>query len=992
MSELAQSTNYPRSPVTKTRWLTERRRSLTSVQEVVHEGDATYQMRPESKNLLQSLEEEEDVLGSYGGVSEIEKASVDGKDGDQTAAESRDGSIPPLREVINRFQELGLGNMGMEMLSASTSHVLPGAHDFVMNNPIFLSVGSPGDESSAMRLLAENKLSGAETDSFTRDPPPCCHPGTRHTILTLVISWLMDINRKTSLLWLHGAAGVGKSAVAQTISEYCLDKPQEQWLGAALFLSRTKNQDVPTRIIPSLAYQLAVRFPAYKGIITRLLTNEPSIFDKSLHTQFTKMIIEPLSRLDSELETSHPIIMLLDGLDECRGDQAQQTLVELIGSFSAIGHALHLPFVWIITSRPEWQIVSAFSKVERLGYLWKEELPIDTFEARGDVANFLRDGFERIRTHYADAFSPKTVWPTKEQFTVIRFYASGLFVFASTVLDFVGDGEVGDPVLQLDLCLEFFKGTHLSPAGNPLDPLESLYSGILGSIHHKALPTTLQILSVLRFSKAAFSAQTIANFLGLNQATFYGSLRRLYSVLVIPQPQDAGRTSLQIRHASFEGFLDGMLESRALGPSLCDINANICKACIRWLGFRGKMLRHARTIGPRAGYLSDNVPWNHPRSFRSIVTFTGKEIWPLLLYRAENDMVRLYQDLVHFDFASYDRVYSLYEPTHTLERHSAHAASIFCGLYFFQEKNQPLAENLIRLTPQSTTDYHLVEQYACFLKENGLRKADFKRIQSASQQFSFLCLSDTTVPGRRRIRETRKALLDPFAMYFLLGHGSKTCLIIAYRPNISVKQFLTDAFQAIHIAYSGRLPVEGVVWPLPQHVDLIASTSVLPPSSDSHSPEKELSLYSSMIRLIIAFIADTQHSNPVGRLGWIVEVLSKNYLTRSRIFNLVRKQILDDIPDHNSPLINRILSLLMQYITQGYDWSAPVLIEDLAETFMVDCDSVEGVLKTINLLISSRPLLFPLGSVLDFGFSDVPVYTLPSEVHYPWCHINTSGR
>ncbi|KAF9442692.1 hypothetical protein P691DRAFT_618043, partial [Macrolepiota fuliginosa MF-IS2] len=74
---------------------------------------------------------------------------------------------------------------------------------------------------------------GAGLDSAVRYPLPRCHPATRRTLRGRIAGWLAD--RSTNLLWLYGPAGVGKSAIAQTVAEDCR---KEGWLGAAFFFSR----------------------------------------------------------------------------------------------------------------------------------------------------------------------------------------------------------------------------------------------------------------------------------------------------------------------------------------------------------------------------------------------------------------------------------------------------------------------------------------------------------------------------------------------------------------------------------------------------------------------------------------------------------------------------------------------------------------------------------------------------------------------------------
>jgi len=52
----------------------------------------------------------------------------------------------------------------------------------------------------------------------------------------------------------------------------------------------------PTRVFPTLAYQLALRVPAYRDHISKLIDLDPTIpCRKTLAQQFFKLIAEPFS-------------------------------------------------------------------------------------------------------------------------------------------------------------------------------------------------------------------------------------------------------------------------------------------------------------------------------------------------------------------------------------------------------------------------------------------------------------------------------------------------------------------------------------------------------------------------------------------------------------------------------------------------------------------------------------------------------------------------
>jgi hypothetical protein len=72
----------------------------------------------------------------------------------------------------------------------------------------------------ALALLRSLSATGAPFDSQDRSPAPKCHPGTRSDILSKIYTWIGNHNSK-KLCWVHGPAGAGKSAIAQTVAERC---------------------------------------------------------------------------------------------------------------------------------------------------------------------------------------------------------------------------------------------------------------------------------------------------------------------------------------------------------------------------------------------------------------------------------------------------------------------------------------------------------------------------------------------------------------------------------------------------------------------------------------------------------------------------------------------------------------------------------------------------------------------------------------------------
>ncbi|KAJ7877526.1 hypothetical protein B0H14DRAFT_3782653, partial [Mycena olivaceomarginata] len=80
-------------------------------------------------------------------------------------------------------------------------------------------------------------------------------------ILDQLKSWSLDTSSEGTILWLHGAAGVGRSAIAQMFAGYCQSKGR---LGASFFFRRGHpKRGEWNGLFPTIAYQLAKAIPDF---------------------------------------------------------------------------------------------------------------------------------------------------------------------------------------------------------------------------------------------------------------------------------------------------------------------------------------------------------------------------------------------------------------------------------------------------------------------------------------------------------------------------------------------------------------------------------------------------------------------------------------------------------------------------------------------------------------------------------------------------------
>ncbi|KAF9443318.1 hypothetical protein P691DRAFT_778954, partial [Macrolepiota fuliginosa MF-IS2] len=349
-------------------------------------------------------------------------------------------------------------------------------------------------------------------------------------------------------------AAIGKSAVAQTVAE---EFKRAGRLGASFFFSRPNQLDNPDWVIPTIVYHLATQNREYKRIVTQCLVDDILILDKNRSTQFRVLIIEPFRILMTQHPHTvrEPLLITLDGLDECKDKEAH---------------------------RPDWHLMTVLSNPDFTVTCRREELNICDDEAQWDVQRLLEVEFDKIRQKYRDRLPVD--WPSEYQRWRIASIASGHLGFASFILRFIGDKQYHNPDSQLGICMMFLKNGHTIGPISPLHALDDLYRQVLSDIPADILSTTMRILGLVIIDRHGLdSANDQARFLGLDQVTFRRALQNLHSVVYVPPDEESNTTPLHIYHASFSDFLDDVGRSDKFHLSREAAKYNFALQCLRWI-------------------------------------------------------------------------------------------------------------------------------------------------------------------------------------------------------------------------------------------------------------------------------------------------------------------------------------------------------------------------------------------------------------------------
>ncbi|KAF9439528.1 hypothetical protein P691DRAFT_642117, partial [Macrolepiota fuliginosa MF-IS2] len=232
-------------------------------------------------------------------------------------------------------------------------------------------------------------------------------------------------------------------------------------------------------------------------------------------------------------------------------------IIELINNLHS---NTSLPIIWMICSRPESHLKRIFARTDYTIQCWREFLQIDSEESRIDTETFIRGRFEEIHKIYGEQVEEDAngCWPPETAIEQIVVKTSGLFVLADTLLKHIEDSETSDPDERLGEVLAFLRHSHLIGSRNPMHDLDLFYTRILSVIPDDHWSIIRQILVATTFSSEygnRMAVQSICNLLGITRTKFYAVMRRLHSVIDIPEPSDAAETPLHFFHATFLDYL-----------------------------------------------------------------------------------------------------------------------------------------------------------------------------------------------------------------------------------------------------------------------------------------------------------------------------------------------------------------------------------------------------------------------------------------------------
>jgi hypothetical protein len=249
-------------------------------------------------------------------------------------------------------------------------------------------------------------------------------------------------------------------------------------------------------------------------------------------------------------------------LDEC-ADEALADFRTLIPNLVRALRQIRTPVKLFVTSRNEAPIERMFTELNARHAGQQQVARLHDIEravVQGDIRRFLDHSFDDIARK-----NEITGWPPEEKVMTLLRNSGLLFVYAATVVRFIGDVDF-NPKIRLE---EILDASHTSQAdaGSPYAYLDSLYHDILSAAIQGSgggsvvLITRLKlIVGTIVLLEEQLSEKVLVALLGIDAIEAGKTLRRLFSLLLVTDNEP-----IRIFHPSLPDYL----LDRCVDPRFC---------------------------------------------------------------------------------------------------------------------------------------------------------------------------------------------------------------------------------------------------------------------------------------------------------------------------------------------------------------------------------------------------------------------------------------
>jgi hypothetical protein len=369
---------------------------------------------------------------------------------------------------------------------------------------------------------------------------------TRTSILEAIGMWAIDVT-VPNIYWMNGMAGTGKTTITYSLSIFLKTL---NILGGTFFCSRLVDDCTKVdRIFPTIAYNLARNYPPLASTILNALKNDPDAANRTIKQQFTDLVVKPIRESATEL-SGRPIVVVIDGLDECSNQSDVRALLSVI-----FQHSSELPLKIFITSRPEQVVRVGFNRQKPANYSKLVLHDIEQDIVNADIRLYLSERLVEMVDGRSDFEDSEDDWPPEDKVNALVHQSNKLFIYAKTVCDYIGD--VGGNILERLNTATLQRDDSEGSSSDTIDTseLDRLYRDILDHAFPslpKERDRLKRILSAVVSIRNPLSAVGFGILLEIDPRGIKSSLASPHAVISVPPSLDSPVSTF---HASFPDFI-----------------------------------------------------------------------------------------------------------------------------------------------------------------------------------------------------------------------------------------------------------------------------------------------------------------------------------------------------------------------------------------------------------------------------------------------------
>lgn len=408
-----------------------------------------------------------------------------------------------------------------------------------------------------------------------------CLEGTREDIIVTILDWANEVSATTSIFWMRGMPGSGKSAIARTLVHIL---KRSLRLGSNFFFRRDDaGRRTPMALWCHMLYELSSRYPVFRSEALSALRSPDFQLGSSRPDDIVDIIFDGLRSLtDTDIAPGQRPVLVIDALDECpihssHMSRQRDTILRALARFQDLpSHCCKI----IITSRDEDDIRSVLNNERVTRIFLPAGLSVDS-QSSSDIRKYLA---LRLNREVPEAEV------TEEELETLVDRAAGLFVWAKTAIEYIQDRR-GLPRIRLESLLkaglssgdsgDLAKLYHLVMtdqfSDNPDPTTQVQFRRVTGAILAAATPLTeKQLIGMLSYPG-------MDNASPVDESTISVILRRLSTVTIRQDTGPGGSEVIQFSHLSFAEFLQNAQEKEFYSVKLDAARAQMASQCLNAL-------------------------------------------------------------------------------------------------------------------------------------------------------------------------------------------------------------------------------------------------------------------------------------------------------------------------------------------------------------------------------------------------------------------------